>query len=138
MTDEILEKEESVEGNAPRNLANVSASELADSIYEILDNKKARDIKILHVEKKTILADYFVLCTGNSSTQVKALADEVEYKTGLYGRPPKNVEGKGNISWIVLDFDNVIVHVFSREARDYYNLDKLYSGTIEIKTTEQE
>ena len=105
---------------------------------EILEKEESVDIKILHVEKKTILADYFVLCTGNSSTQVKALADEVEYKTGLYGRPPKNVEGKGNISWIVLDFDNVIVHVFSREARDYYNLDKLYSGTIEIKTTEQE
>ena len=130
MTDiEMMEeKEKSLEG--------VTSKELAEAIYEILDNKKARDLKILHVENKTVIADYFVLCTGNSSTQVKALADEVDYKTSLRGRIPTNVEGRDNTAWIVIDYDSVIVHVFSREARDYYNLDKLYSGTTEIDRDE--
>ena len=128
---EIMEtKEPSLEGASP--------AELAEAIYEILDNKKAKDVKILHVEKKTVIADYFVICTGNSSTQVKSLADEVEYKTTIRGKGPTHVEGKGNISWIVIDYDNVIVHIFSREARDFYNLDKLYSETTEIMHTENE
>ena len=132
MTDiEMMEeKETSLEG--------VSSKELAEAIYDILDNKKARDLKILHVENKTVIADYFVLCTGNSSTQVKALADEVEYKTSLRGKAPTNVEGRGNVSWIVADFDNVIVHIFSREAREFYNLDKLYNETTEVKSADNE
>lgn len=121
-----------------KTLVGVSAEELANAIYEILDDRKANDVKVLHVEKKTVIADYFVLCTGNSSTQVKALADEVEYKTSLRGKAPTNVEGKDNTAWIILDYDNVIVHVFSREAREYYNLDKLYSGNVEIKHSENE
>ena len=122
---ETTEKEPSLEG--------ATSAELAEAIYEILDNKKARDLKILHVEKKTVIADYFVICTGNSSTQVKALADEVDYKTTLRGKAPTNVEGRGNISWVVVDFDNVIVHIFSREARDFYNLDKLYGDAPVVR-----
>ena len=121
-----------------KTLVGATAEELANAIYEILDDRKANDVKVLHVEKKTVIADYFVLCTGNSSTQVKALADEVEYKTTLRGKTPTNVEGKDNTAWIILDYDNVIVHVFSREAREYYNLDKLYSGNVEIKHSENE
>ena len=121
-----------------KTLVGTTAEELANAIYEILDDRKANDVKVLHVEKKTVIADYFVLCTGNSSTQVKALADEVEYKTTLRGKAPTNVEGKDNTAWIILDYDNVIVHVFSREAREYYNLDKLYSGNVEIKHSEND
>ena len=103
-----------------------NARELADAIAEILDSKKARDIKVLHVEDKTVIAEYFVLCTGNSSTQVKALAGEVEFRTEQRGLPPYSVEGRDNNSWILLDYSNVIVHIFSREAREFYNLEKLY------------
>ena len=103
-----------------------NARDLADAIAEILDSKKARDIKVLHVEDKTVIAEYFVLCTGNSSTQVKALAGEVEYRTELRGLIPYSVEGRDNNSWILLDYSNVIVHIFSREAREFYNLEKLY------------
>ena len=103
-----------------------NARDLADAIAEILDSKKARDIKVLHVEDKTVIAEYFVICTGNSSTQVKALAGEVEYRTELRGLSPYSVEGRDNNSWILLDYSNVIVHIFSREAREFYNLEKLY------------
>lgn len=107
-------------------LDGANARELADAIAEILDSKKARDVKVLHVEDKTVIAEYFVLCTGNSSTQVKALAGEVEYRTELRGLSPYSVEGRDNNSWILLDYSNVIVHIFSREAREFYNLEKLY------------
>ena len=107
-------------------LDGANARELADAIAEILDSKKARDVKVLHVEDKTVIAEYFVLCTGNSSTQVKALAGEVEYRTELRGLSPYSVEGRDHNSWILLDYSNVIVHIFSREAREFYNLEKLY------------
>ena len=103
-----------------------NAKERADAIAEVLDSKKGRDIKVLYVEDKTVLAEYFVICSGNSSTQIKALAGEVEYRLGLRGVDPYSVEGRDNNSWLLLDYSNVIVHIFSREAREFYNLDKLY------------
>ena len=110
-------------------LALIDASDakaLAEAIAEVLDSKKGRDIKVIRVEDKTVISEYFVLCTGNSSTQIKALAGEVEYKLDLRGVSPYGVEGRDNNSWLVLDYSNVIVHIFSREAREFYNLDKLY------------
>lgn len=112
--------------DAPTPIDAGNAKELAQAIAEVLDSKKARDIKVLFVEDKTVIAEYFVICTGNSSTQVKALAGEVEYRLGLRGVEPYSVEGRDNNSWLLLDYSNVIVHIFSREAREFYNLDKLY------------
>ncbi len=102
------------------------AKSVAEKIAEVLDSKKGRDIKVIYVEDKTVIAEYFVLCTGNSSTQVKALAGEVEYQLERRGLQPYSVEGRDNNSWILVDYSNVIVHIFSREAREFYNLDKLY------------
>lgn len=106
---------------------------LAEAIHDILYNKRGRNIKVLKVESKTTIASYFVLCTGTSSTQVRGLADEVEYRTSLRHLHPLSVEGRGNSSWILLDYGSVIVHVFNRDARDFYNLDKLYSETSEVE-----
>jgi ribosome-associated protein len=107
-------------------LKGASPLELACAIGEVLDSKKGHEVRVLHVEDKTSIADYFVLCTGNSGTQVKALAGEVEYKLEERGITPYNVEGRDNNAWVLVDFSNVIVHIFSREAREFYNLDKLY------------
>ncbi|MBR2353552.1 MAG: ribosome silencing factor [Clostridia bacterium] len=107
-------------------LENASPRELAEAIAEVLDSKKGRDIKVLCVEGKTEIADYFVLCTGNTGTQIKALADETEYRIGLRGVNPYQVEGRDNNTWLLVDYSNVIVHIFNREAREFYNLDKLY------------
>lgn len=107
-------------------LVGATPLELAKAIGEVLDNKKGHEVRVLHVEEKTSIADYFVLCTGNSGTQVKALAGEVDFKIEQRGVPADNVEGRGNNTWIVLDYGNVVVHIFSREAREFYNLDKLY------------
>ena len=102
------------------------ALSVANAIADVLDSKKGHDIKVLHVADKTVIADYFVICTGNSSTQVRALAGEVEYRLEQRGIKPYGVEGRDNNSWLIVDYSNVIVHVFSREARDFYKLDKLY------------
>ena len=90
------------------------------------------EIKVLHIGKKTVLADYFVICTGNSSTQIKALADEVEYRIGTRGVTPAHVEGRDNGSWSALDYSSVIVHIFSRDARDFYKLEKLWADAEEV------
>ena len=103
------------------------AKTLADAIADVLDSKKGHDIKVLHVADKTVIAEYFVLCTGNSNTQIKALAGETEFRIAQRGIQPYGVEGRDNNSWMILDYSNVIVHIFSREAREFYNLDKLYA-----------
>lgn len=121
-----MKNEEIIEKNLPM-LKPDDAKTLAEAIADTLDSKKGRDIKVLHVEEKTVIAEYFVLCTGTSSTQIKALAGEVEYKIGLRGIEPYGIEGRDNNTWLVLDYSNVIVHIFSREAREFYNLDKLYA-----------
>ena len=107
-------------------LENATPKEIAEAIAEVLDFKKGKDIKVICVEGKTEIADYFVLCSGNTGTQIKALADEVEYKIGLRGLSPYQVEGRDNNTWLLVDYSNVIVHIFHREAREFYNLDKLY------------
>ena len=107
------------------------AKTLSEAIADVLDSKKGRDIKVLRVEDKTVISEYFVLCTGNSSTQIKALAGEVEFRIGERGVEPYGVEGRDNNTWMLLDYSNVIVHIFSREAREFYNLDKLYGDAPE-------
>ena len=109
-----------------------SPREIAEYAVRVLDTKKARDIRLLYTEKQTILADYFVICSGTSSTQIRSLADEVEYKLSLCGIQPLHTEGaNGAGGWVLIDFGCVIVHVFSRDAREFYNLEKLYAETSE-------
>ena len=105
---------------------------LAEKVVTILDMKKARGIKMLHVADKTVLADYFVICTGNSNTQTRALGDEVEYKLGLEGVEPTRVEGRETATWVLLDYGSVIVHVFNTETRQFYNLEKLWNEAEEV------
>ena len=114
-------------------LANATPEELAHAIFDVLDAKKAQNIKVLRVNDQTIITDYFVICTGNSSTQVKSLGGEVEYKLGLRDVDPLHYEGRDNNGWVVIDYSSVIVHVFNRENRDFYKLEKLYGDAEEIK-----
>ena len=114
-------------------LTGASAEELAHAIFDILDAKKAEKIQVLRVHDQTVITDYFVLCSGRSSTQVKSLGGEVEFKLGLRGVNPAHYEGRDNGNWVVLDYSTVIVHIFSRESREFYNLEKLYSDAEEIQ-----
>lgn len=116
-------------------LTEATPKELAHAIFDVLDAKKAHGIKVLRVNDQTVITDYFVICNGNSGTQVKSLAGEVEYKLGLRGVDPVHFEGRDNNGWIVLDYSSVIVHIFNRENRDFYQLEKLYGDAEEIPFT---
>ncbi len=106
-------------------------SKLAEFIIAILDSKKAFDLKLLHVEAQTVIADYFVIGTGTSRTQVRALADEIEFKLEPYGIKPAHIEGADAGTWVLQDFGAVIVHLFGKDAREFYMLEKLYQDTTE-------
>ncbi len=99
--------------------------------YEVavkaLDSKKAKDIKVLKVDDLTTLANYFVIASATSTTQVKALADEVEFKLGEKGVQPKSAEGYQSKTWICLDYIDVIVHVFLETDREFYQLEHLWA-----------
>ena len=96
-----------------------------------LSSKKGLDIQIIKIADVSVLADYMVIATGTSSTHVKALADEVEEKLGEAGVQPHHIEGK-TTGWIVLDYGSVIVHVFSRDQREFYALDKMWSDGEQV------
>ncbi len=101
-----------------------------------LDSKKASKITALKVEDLTILANYFVIASASSTTQVRALADEVEYRLGEKGVKPKNIEGYQSQSWIVLDYYDIIVHVFLEETRDFYQLERLWADGTPVDISE--
>ena len=103
----------------PREIAKVAA--------KALDDKKAIDVKILKTEAQTVLADYFVICNGSSSTHVKALVDEVDKQLSEAGEPPMRREGLRSDIWVLMDFGSVIVHIFTDEARKFYDLERLWS-----------
>ena len=110
----------------PDPLTDVDPKTLADAIAQFLDAKRARDVKVIAMEGKTDICDYMVLATGTSSTHVQALGGEVEYQMSRRLVEPMHVEGRDNHAWIVLDYSQVLVHIFTKETRDFYNLDRLY------------
>ena len=111
-------------------LMHAEPREIARAAAMVLIEKKGLDVRMYNVEGKTSMTDFYVNATGRSSTQVAALADEVVYQLGLRGRNELRVEGRGGNYWLLVDYGSVIVNVFDRESRDYYNLDRLLpSGT---------
>ena len=95
-------------------------------------DKKSKDTVILELKDLTVIADYFVICSGTSSTQVKAIADNVEHKLREEGLRPIGVEGRDNAQWVLIDYGDVVVHVFEEEARAYYELEKFWLDAPKI------
>ncbi|MBQ4088186.1 MAG: bis(5'-nucleosyl)-tetraphosphatase (symmetrical) YqeK [Clostridia bacterium] len=114
----------------------LSPFEKAKKATVLLDSKKAEQVSLLKVGELTILADYFVICTGNSSTQVKAMADFLEEEFEKIEISPISREGKQGGSWILLDYGDVIIHIFDRPTREFYSLDKLWDDAEEIDISE--
>ena len=112
--------------NTPAPLTDATPDELAEAIALFLDNKRGREIKIIDMNGKTDICDYMVLATGTSNTHVQTLGGEVEYEMSRRGIEPLHTEGRDGNTWMVLDYAHIMVHVFTRENREFYNLDKLY------------
>ena len=117
----MMETEKAVEP-----MTDASPKELAEAIATFIDNKRGDDIKVIDMQGKTDICDYMVLATAKSSTHVQALTGEVEYQMGRRKIDPLHVEGRDNRMWHVLDYSHVLVHIFTKDTREFYNLDKLY------------
>ncbi len=96
-----------------------------------INNKKGKEINAVKVDELTVLCEYFLICTANSSTQIRAIADEVEDKLKEAGVAPHHIEGKAS-GWIALDYGAVIVHVFGRQEREFYALDKMWADAEKV------
>ena len=107
---------------------------LAIHIAKILDKKKAHQLRVLKVQDLTVRTDYFVIASGTSTTQVAALADEVQYQLSQEGIEPYHSEGFDSKNWILLDYSGVIVHVFVPNTRTYYDLEHLWADaeTVDV------
>ena len=115
----------------------LTPSEIADLIVGTLDNKKAQEIKLLRTREITILADFFVICTASSTVHLKTLSDEVELKLKASGEQPLRREGQRTGGWILIDFGAVVVHLFTKEARDFYTLERLWGDAEDIDITQR-
>lgn len=108
--------------------AKPDSKNLVEMIVEGLRKRKAQDIVVLDVSEQTTLTDYFIICSGNSDTQIKAIADSVEEELlEQAGEKAWKKEGLQARSWIILDFINTVVHVMSREKREFYNIEKMWN-----------
>lgn len=115
-----------------RDLSNATSREMAEKVIEILNTRKAHNVKLLRVEDQTVISDYFVICSATSNTQVKSLAAEIEYKMGLCAVDPLHLDGYSEGQWAVIDYGSVMVHVFLEEARQFYKLEKLWADSEEV------
>ena len=109
--------------------------EMALIAAKALDAKKGKDIRVLEIDKITSLADYFVICTGGSNTQINALCDEVEKQRTAAGEEPLHREGYRGGTWVLLDYGCIAVHVFNAEAREFYSLEHVWADGREIDLT---
>lgn len=109
------------------NMEKVTQEKALETIIKALDSKKAEDIQLIGIKDLTIVADYFIIANGTSNTHTKALADEIEFKMKELEIEPTRVEGYQGATWIVLDYGGIVVHVFYKETRSYYNLERLWS-----------
>ena len=99
--------------------------DIVKTAVKAIDSKKGEDIEVIGITDLTVLTDYFVIATATSSTQVKAISDEVEYKLDLLGAEAHHIEGR-NTSWVCLDYNSVVIHIFHKQQREFYSLERLW------------
>ena len=114
----------------------LTAKKVAYEVTKALDAKKGLDIKLLKIDKVSSLADYFLICTGTSSTHVKTLCDYAEYTLEQLGEPMLGREGHRGNSWELLDYGTIVIHVFTEEARVFYSLERLWADAETVDISE--
>ena len=114
----------------------LAPKEIAIAVTKALDEKKGMDIKLLKIDKVSSLADYFLICTGTSNTHVKTLCDYAEYALEQAGETMLGREGHRGNSWELLDYGTIVVHVFTEEARKFYDLERLWADAEAVDLTD--
>ena len=115
-----------------------NSKEMAKIAVAALEEKKAKDIKILDISGVSVLADYFIIASGSNRNQVQAMADEAQEKLYKAGYEAKQVEGYQTANWILMDYNDIIVHIFSDESRTFYDLERIWRDGKEVSVGEFE
>ncbi|WP_066719282.1 ribosome silencing factor [Clostridium sp. Marseille-P299] len=102
------------------------SKEMALLAYNALEDKKSEDIRVIEIGNISVIADYFIIANGNSSSQVTAMVDAVEEALGRKGFEPKRIEGVHSSGWVLMDYGDVVVHIFSKEDRLFYDLERIW------------
>lgn len=110
--------------------------DIVKEIYKVLDEKQAEDIKVLNVREQSSLADYFIIASSSSHRQLIALCENIEYKLSKINVNPKSIEGLSSGGWILMDYYDVIIHIFTQEEREFYSLDRLWQDADELTGSE--
>jgi ribosome-associated protein len=105
----------------------IEPRELADMLMDLVAEKKASRIVLLDLQEVSLIADFFLICSGESSRQLKAITDEVLEKVSVHGLAPRRIEGTAESGWILLDFSTVVLHIFDLEQREFYQLERLWN-----------
>lgn len=111
---------------------NIKAKEIVKIAVEAIKDKKGEDIRIIDISHVTVIADYFIIVSGNNANQVQAIVDNVDEQLHKAGYEERRVEGYNTASWILMDYSDVIIHVFSKEDRLFYDLERIWRDGIEI------
>ena len=119
-------------------LINEKTKEMVYLAVDALNDKKAVDVKVIDISHISVLADYFIIASGTNKSQIQALCDTVAERLGKAGLPPRQTEGYANANWVLLDFGDIIVHIFDRENRLFYDLERIWCDGkfIDIPKTE--
>lgn len=119
-------------------MENNKSFEMAKLAIEALEDKKAEDIRMIDISEVSVIADYFIIAGGSNRSQIQALCDNVEEKLGRAGVPVKQIEGYDTANWVLLDFGDIIVHIFDKENRLLYDLERIWRDgkQIELKDIE--
>ena len=113
-------------------MENKKSTDLAKLAISALEDKKAEDIKVIDISEVSVIADYFLIAGGNNRSQIQALSDAVEEKLGKAGSPVRQIEGYDTANWILMDFGDVIVHIFDKENRLLYDLERIWRDGRQI------
>ena len=109
----------------------MTSKEIAKLACDALDDKKALEIKVINIENVSTLADYFIIASGTNHNQVQAMADNVDETLGRAGYEPKQIEGYQNANWILMDYRDIVIHIFDEENRLFYDLERIWrDGTV--------
>ena len=114
----------------------LNTKEIIAAAVKALSDKKGKDLKVMYTADQTTLAEYFVICSGTSNTQVRALAEAVEEALSKAGEEPHHIEGHRGGLWTLLDYSAVVIHVFTEEGREFYDLERLWSDAAAVDVSE--
>ena len=114
----------------------MTSQEMAKIVHLAMEDKKAEDIKIIDISKVSVIADYFIIASGNNRNQVQALADNVQEELGKRGVDCKQIEGYQTANWILLDYNDIIVHIFNAEDRLFYDLERIWRDGKSVEVSE--